>query len=753
MRISLLCVSLLLVAAFSVLAQEQPVPDSQAILAGVGNVQVSAEFSPGAVCFFGEKAFPLLLVPAEGSGRGRGPVPMIPMAAAAHYEKGRVAILGHSGLINDKFFSDNANNTTLCLNLIRWLTGKTELNPIRVAVIGEPGTVNFLKTKGINADFLNGFSDNAISGQYHVLIYNAERIRDDQIAKIDSFVKNGGGLLLSATGWGWQQLNPNRDLKTDFAANKLVAPMGLVWTDRFANRPNTGYVPALRPSKFLHPRTALDAIHTPTPENAVDSADWAQLVVTLELALGSVPEEQAVMFASLQELMTRQVIPTKQKPVVAAEQPLDRLAILLQTQHYLHSQSRGGLPEGLVIPAFDAAAEFPGDVPKEAVRVSRKVEVETKIPDWHSTGLYAAPGEVVTVTISDADAARQNKLSVRIGALTDRLWHLPRWERYPEISLAVPLNKPVTKVANPFGGHVYIVVPRNTPAGTVSVQIDGAVEAPYYVFGTTTDEQWKQSRQAPGPWAELASDRVIITVPSHLIRALDDPKAVMQFWNGVLDSDAKLAGWSEERSRPERITADRQISAGWMHAGYPVMTPTQTERGLVDLAYLKERGDRWGFFHEFGHNHQSGDWTFSGSGEVTVNLFTLYNFYEQYGTPISETRRDMRPEVRKATKQKHIAEGTPFEQWKQSPFLALTMYVELIEEFGWESFSAVFAEYRKLSPSERPRNDDDKRDQWMSRFSKQVGKNLGPFFDQWGVPVSQAAKDSVANLPVWLPNE
>jgi hypothetical protein len=314
----------------------------------------------------------------------------------------------------------------------------------------------------------------------------------------------------------------------------------------------------------------------------------------------------------------------------------------------------------------------------------------------------------------------------------------------------VQLDKPVTQVVNPFGGHVYVVVPRNAPVKAVSVEIAGAVEAPYYVFGKTTDEQWKQSRQAPGPWAEFASDRVIITVPSYLVRELDDPKEVMEFWNGVLDACAELVGLVQ-RIRPERITADRQIAAGFMHSGYPIMIPTVAERGLTDLAYLKERGSKWGCFHEFGHNHQSGDWTFSGSGEVTVNLFTLYCYNKMYNFPIGETRREMQPEERKAAKARHIAVGAPFAQWRSDPFLALTMYVELIEEFGWDVFKTVFVEYRDLPANERPRNDSEKRDQWMTRFSKTVGKNLGPFFDQWGVPVSQVAKDSIADLPVWLP--
>jgi hypothetical protein len=457
---------------------------------------------------------------------------------------------------------------------------------------------------------------------------------------------------------------------------------------------------------------------------------------------------EAAATAKESELLARLVVPTKEKPVTAAEHPIDRQAITLQTERYMQAQSKSGLPDGLVVPKFEAASDFPGDVPKGAARISRKVEIDKSIPDWHSTGLYAAPGETITVTIPETE--RSARLSVRIGALTDKLWKLDKWERYPEISIAASLGKAVTRAANPFGGHVYIVAPSGG-SGSVLVQIDGAVDAPYYVFGATTDEEWKRSRQAPAPWAELASDRVVITVPSHLIRELDNPKAAMQFWNGVLDADAELAGWPRKRARPERITADRQISNGWMHSGYPVMTPTQTERGLVDIAYLAEKGDRWGFFHEFGHNHQSNDWTFKGTTEVTVNLFTLYNFLKQYNTPIGETRREMRPDVRKAAKEKHLASGAPFDKWQSDPFLALAMYVELIEAFGWEPFKDVFAEYRKLADSERPRNDNEKRDQWMRRFSKRVGKNLGPFFDQWGVPVSQAAKDSIAGLPVWLP--
>jgi hypothetical protein len=41
----------------------------------------------------------------------------------------------------------------------------------------------------------------------------------------------------------------------------------------------------------------------------------------------------------------------------------------------------------------------------------------------------------------------------------------------------------------------------------------------------------------------------------------------------------------------------------------------------------------------------------------------------------------------------------------------------------------------------------------MVRFSKAVGKNLGPFFEHWGIPTSQGARDSIKNLPTWMPEK
>ena len=79
------------------------------------------------------------------------------------------------------------------------------------------------------------------------------------------------------------------------------------------------------------------------------------------------------------------------------------------------------------------------------------------------------------------------------------------------------------------------------------------------------------------------------------------------------------------------------------------------------------------------------------------------------------------------------------------------MYEQIQQAFGWDAYREVFATYRALPDAERPKSDDEKRDQWLVRFSRQVGRNLGPFFEAWGVPTSQATRDSITDLPVWPP--
>ncbi|RYG58345.1 hypothetical protein EON80_27245, partial [bacterium] len=377
-------------------------------------------------------------------------------------------------------------------------------------------------------------------------------------------------------------------------------------------------------------------------------------------------------------------IPTEKEPLGPTD-PAARLRYLITLRQ---NQT---LPVEKVKPD-PAAVIFPGAVPAGAKVVSQSIAVNTAVPQWHSTGLYAAPGAVIKVSLPSQALAKN--LSVRIGCHTDSLVNLDKWQRSPEISRSFPLSKTENIAANPFGGLVYVVVP-NGQQGQVNVTISGAVEAPLFTLGKTSPEDWKQTiRNAPGPWAEFESDRVIISVPSVNVRDIDDPAKVLELYDRTFLAMADLRGINRLNPYPERIVADQQISAGYMHSGYPVMTWLDVQKKSVDFDLLNK--ESWGHWHEFGHNHQVGAWTPEGTGEVTNNLFAIYVWETVMGKPDEEGHPALKPLDFKKQWEKDDAGGRKFEDWKSEPFLALHSYLQLKNTFGWEPFKKVFREYEAM---------------------------------------------------------
>ncbi|OYU44329.1 MAG: hypothetical protein CFE44_13560, partial [Burkholderiales bacterium PBB4] len=119
------------------------------------------------------------------------------------------------------------------------------------------------------------------------------------------------------------------------------------------------------------------------------------------------------------------------------------------------------------IRANPAAAVFPGEVKPGATPMKDfRFAVDLNLPRWQFTGLYAAAGEKVVVTLP-AEAVEKG-LSIRIGCHTDNITPREKWSRFPSISRSAPLKAVTTEIANPFGGLIYIEVPRDKGRGGVN---------------------------------------------------------------------------------------------------------------------------------------------------------------------------------------------------------------------------------------------------------------------------------------------
>ena len=708
--------------------------DRSALIQGI--TELGAPGVPGGVCVFGPQAFAVI------AGKD-GKKAQLPVVAAARWEKGRIVALGHNGYLG----AFDSGNGIMLVNAARWAIGETTSVKPKIGVVGNAPLVAHLKGAGLDAEALEGKNWNTRLPTFRAVFIDAHKIQPEDIEHLARYIRNGGGLVTAATGWGWLYGGKDKTmLATEFAGNKLLESAGLVFTAGTPEKSTkTGYTTG-GDLTLLNASAALEAIANHTAKKVVLTPEQLeQAGATLADAMRALPPTDTILLPRINALATTPGtvdFPRPDHPLLA-DNALARLIVTQQLETYRTSK-----PEQLR--ANPAANAFPGAVPANARRIPAQVVViDTGVPAWHSTGLYAAPGELIKVQIP-AEYADKG-LAIRIGCHTDGLWHLDKWQRAPEISRHEPIKTPISTAANPFGGLIYIEVPEKLTPAKFNVAIGGAVEAPRYVLGETKLMDWKMRiRMAPAPWAELETKKVILSVPSEKIRQLDDPESLMKFWDQVLDAEADLAAIPHDRKRPERIVPDTQISAGYMHSGYPIMTPLdKSVEHSLSLAEMKQGS--WGHFHELGHNHQVSDWTFDGTVEVTCNLFSLYCMETLCGKPPGQGHDAMKPEAVDKRLRGYLSGSDKFNRWKSDPFLALIMYSQLRTGFGWETYMKVFAEYRDLPKEQRPKTDEEKHDQWLVRFSKATGKNLGPFFEAWGIPTSTAARESIKSLPAWMP--
>ncbi len=675
--------------------------DRAALLEGVTALEQTG--IPGPVVAFGPDAFAVL---TAKNGEA--------VVAAARYGEGRVVAFGHGGYLGGG--PEGSGRARLLANALAWAMGDLDPTSEVAPVIAEVRQADLATAA--------------------VVTWAGGDLPPARREALRAFVHAGGGLVVGECPWGWQQLHPEQVLREDGPSNQVLAPMGLVFGPTY-----------LGGGPYSVADSRPDDAHAAAALRQLSHQGRTDGFTALERALQSVPADDLLFLPAVQSFLTdqSQFAPPSETRPLRGDDPISRLQVAYWTRVWQDA------PVEELTPA-PGVEHFPGAVPADAPRRLSPLVLNRTDRGWVSTGAYAAPGEIVTIR------ARRGSLDgwrLRIGPHTDSIAHHDAWKRWPSVSRRFELRGDETPVASPFGGLIYLEAGAGA-AAPLHLELDGVVEAPYFELAQPgAAEAWAEERLAPAPWAEIAGEHLILTVPSAAIRELEDPARLARFWDSVMEAHSAL-GARPVPARPERFVADVQISAGYMHAGYPIMTWLDVTRPsggrpfgtTVDVERLEREGS-WGHYHELGHNCQRGDWTFAGTGEVTCNLFSLHAGHRLNGI---EPWHNPWLEGQKKSAEAYFEAGAPYAQWKSKPGLALLMYAQLQKEFGWQPFTAVFAEYEALSARERPRDDQQKRDQWMIRMSRATGRDLGPFFTKWGIPISAAALAEVEPLEDWMPD-
>lgn len=459
----------------------------------------------------------------------------------------------------------------------------------------------------------------------------------------------------------------------------------------------------------------------------------------------------------------RPIIPTTEKPVYKDSV---RQYLTFQVQNLLLEKRMEKDPDFNKTYIAPASKTFPGEVPATAPRVNEMVSIPVHTGSqglWepegvyyfrHSTGLYVPAGERVSVCV--AHNQTNQHLKIQVGAHDDNLFRQDYFTREPyNLTSTFEITKDTTEVYFRYGGILYLNVPDTSLLKNITLTVRGAVKYPYYKLGVTQPLEWKNTiRNYEAPWAELATDKIILTVPAYRIRNLEDPEKIMRLWDEIMDADAKLAAIPAARPHPERLIIDKQVAGSYMFTNSEKIVGPDDDgcAHMLDETFLRANG-LWGHFHELGHRHQFWGIDFKGLGEVTENLYSIYVFDKVLGKGIYQHEEIASKEAVINKIKKYMAEGADFQKWCSDPFLALCMYIEIIEGFGWPAIETVYKEYRALPKEKYPATEEEKRDYWFKTLCTVTQKDLSVFFDKWGVPVTEKTKKEVSAFTPWLPDE
>lgn len=419
-----------------------------------------------------------------------------------------------------------------------------------------------------------------------------------------------------------------------------------------------------------------------------------------------------------------------------------------------------GNPLKMENPYYWWAKDFPGDVADSVMRLQNaEVVLDGNYRNWQhlkinvapsapvvSTGLYVPVAEKVVIDVPEGITGLKYQIGIYHCVLPE---DEPR-KRFTNIVKKGELQPGLNEVFNYFGGHLYISfsVPLAQP---FTLKVSGAVKSPDYILGETDPQGWKQDIAVTGvPWAEMRCDRMILTMPVSELRKVNDPEALMKFYQEFVAEDYnKYAGMTDEAgihqapAFPWRYVVDKQLCAGAGHNGYPFVGGLDWAESALSLTKLQE-GD-WGTFHELGHNYQTNTWKWSALGEVSNNLHVYHMMNRRFGK--------MHPrEIESEGAVKYYLSGDEpaMATWdfdtlcNQKVFWGLVPFLQVAQEYGWPFYAYLAREGRENG---NLGNDQAKCDFFARKLTEYADADLSPFFDAWRIAITPLTRAYMAQYP------
>ena len=730
--------------------------------------------SPGSIPVHGRASFPVLIdsgnLPALAAGRyANGVSPTAARAVAA----------SHTGFFNT---SGTTTTSALFVNSVLWASRKTTPATIRVgsnsSTIRSFFSARGYLTKAISTGMTTSSNDlsgcDVFVGNFH------DGFTSGAITKINTFAANGGGVVVCSTPWALSTQAFNN-------AQSVLEPFGLSVSGS-GTASGTFTVAAASYPTFHSALIGLDLMVADATGGAAMSLANKRIAAGAVDRVLAVRPSQAEILAGLQTLENSGygiIQVSAAVPLVKNNKPVEAMLARFQSGKF---DAMGGAD----LIAHPSSADWPG-TPAPGSTVSRTFTVHGNVPadyymNWGDRGrrietrLYAAPGANLTVTLPADKIAGGVKLD--IGCHIDENFHLSQWNRFPKVARSVPLTQTVTQTGSVFGGIIWISIPAGADLGNFDVTISGALEAPCFQLGVDTDATWNATlKHLPGAWGCIMTDNVpgygntpgfTVYVSRAQLQNVTSAEAVALHWKNVIETADDLMGYTNYRKRGEAALCDRDIVAGYGHAGWPVMMAYGDSDVLVND--VLKNGD-WGFYHEIGHTFQDsfdGTYGIATHGEVDVNLVPalLNNRVHDKTCWDGDIHSTFNGGNRLTKRTSFLAMPAAEQTWAfacDDGATAYDFYFNLAEAFGWEAYKTALSRLMAWNQGAADTalssfgggTSQARRDRFFIIFSDATGRNLDLYFQRYGLGVpglgyeiSASAKSHInaKGYPVWTDN-
>lgn len=385
---------------------------------------------------------------------------------------------------------------------------------------------------------------------------------------------------------------------------------------------------------------------------------------------------------------------------------------------------------------------YGGNISDSEPAVSKKITIKPRNLGNYITGLYAAPGEVIKVEISEEDLAKSGGFKIEIGNVANRGGGntIPidkAFNRMPNLINTMKVSDTTVYVGSFLGGPIYLGEPAKKNE-SYSVTISGAVEYRHFILGQTTAEQDERLRSSTAPYFDLEvwDDAIRHSGPASTVTDLDFSQLydAATLWEKISVISNKVPSASANVGISMRY--DTYIPAGaavaFVGANYCVLPISWMNNALNYESIVS--GGMWGAIHEYNHHYQA--YGMPNGGEVCNNAVSLIS-YALY-TNISANRSIDDSSLGNGWNRFTDASRALRETLSStSANYTLAPYATLLHCFGADIFLKAISLQKEKSSV----------DGWYLAFSKAANYDLTYFFESiCKLPLSAAAKEEIKGL-------